>query len=60
MLFYIIGGIIIIFILYLLIDFAMVGGSLNKFFDKWVVKTLWIWLPFYALRKLLKELGSKK
>ncbi len=46
----------IIFILYLLIDFFRLG--INKFFDKWIEKLLWIWLPFYALPRLIKEVFS--
>ena len=53
---YIIG----IFILYLIIDFMIFGGDLNKFFDKWVVKALWVWLPFYALWRLTKDIILKE
>jgi len=51
-----------LFIIYLIIDFFFVfGANVNKFFDKWVEKTLWIWLPFYALPKLFKDIfGEKK
>jgi hypothetical protein len=29
--------------------------TLNQFLEKTIVKTLWLWLPFHALKKLLKE-----
>jgi hypothetical protein len=49
---------IIIFIIYLLIDLAI--SDLNTFLTKWIRKTLWIWLPFYALQRLIKEVIFKK
>jgi hypothetical protein len=49
-----------LFVVYLIIDFGLQGGDINKFFDKWVLKTLWIWLPFYALRRLFIEVVLKK
>lgn len=49
-----------IFLLYLIVDFMLVGGDINKFFDKWILKTLWLWLPFYALRRLFIEVVLKK
>ncbi len=48
----------IIFILYLLIDLA--GSNPNAFFNKWTLKTLWIWLPFYALWRLTREIFLDK
>ena len=29
---------------------------MNQFFDNFVRKTLWIWLPFYALYRLSNEI----
>jgi len=29
---------------------------MNQFIDKWLKKTLWIWLPFAAFVRLWKEL----
>jgi hypothetical protein len=29
---------------------------MNEFIDKWLKKTLWLWLPFFALYALTKEL----
>ena len=49
-----------IFVCYLVIDFIIVGGDLNKFFDKWLVKALWIWLPFYALWRLTRDIILKE
>jgi hypothetical protein len=60
---YIILGVIIfsiLFVIYLGLDFAMIKGGANAFFEKWVRKTLWIWLPFYALQRLIKEVIFKK
>ena len=48
------------FFLYLLYDFVTIKGKANAFWDKWVKKTLWIWLPFYALQRLIKEVILKK
>ncbi|MGB3073472.1 MAG: hypothetical protein WBB68_04410 [Candidatus Moraniibacteriota bacterium] len=31
--------------------------NLNSSLDNFLRKTLWLWLPFYALRILLKEFG---
>jgi len=58
---YIILGVFIFiffFIIYLLIDLAR--SNLNAFMDKWVKKTLWAWLPFYALQRLIKEMFLDK
>lgn len=33
---------------------------MNKFFDDLLKKTLWIWLPFWALNSLIREIMSKK
>ena len=49
-----------IFILYLIVDFMLLGGDINKFGDKWVTKFIWLWLPFYALRRLFIEVILKK
>jgi hypothetical protein len=32
----------------------------NAFLDKWVKKSVWIWLPFYGLQRLIKEVIFKK
>lgn len=49
---------IFLFIIYLIIDLAR--SNLNAFMDKWVKKTLWIWLPFYAFQRLIKEMFLDK
>ena len=49
-----------LFLLYLLWDFITIKGKANAFWDKWVRKTLWIWLPFYALQRLIKEVILNK
>lgn len=33
--------------------------NVNKDLDKFMVKTLWLWLPFYAFFNLIKELLEK-
>lgn len=47
----------LIFLLYLALDYAR--SNQNAFWDKWVKKTLWLWLPFYGLRRLLREVVFK-
>jgi len=32
--------------------------NLNADLDNFIKKTLWIWLPFYAFFKLIKEFGE--
>ena len=32
--------------------------NLNSWLDNFLKKTLWLWLPFYAFNKLLKEFGA--
>lgn len=50
-----------VFILYLIIDFLVIKkGNINGFIDKWVTKTLWIWLPIHGLKRLIKEVILKK
>lgn len=49
-----------IFILYLLIDFFVQGSDINKYGQKWLIKFLWLWLPFYGLWRLTKEIFFQK
>lgn len=49
-----------IFILYLIIDFFVSGGDINNYGNKWLKKSLWIWLPFYGLWRLTKEMFFQK
>jgi hypothetical protein len=42
------------FIIYLLYDLAT--SNVNAFSDKWAKKTLFLWLPFYALWRLTREM----
>lgn len=30
--------------------------TINDFVDKFLRKTLWIWLPFYALNRLVRRI----
>ena len=48
----------VIFSIYFLI--AFISTDTNQFLDKWARKTLWIWLPFYALQRLIKEVILRK
>lgn len=52
--------VLILFLLYLVFDYFATNP--NGFWNKWVLKTLWIWLPFYGLRRLIREviLGKKR
>jgi len=50
---------IFIFIVVLVIAYFNTPGALNDVIDKWLKKTLWIWLPFFALYALTKELIVK-
>ena len=34
--------------------------TFNQFLEKTIEKTLWIWLPIHAFRRLIKEVRSKK
>lgn len=45
---------ILSFLVYLLVD-ILNTGNINTFIDNWLRRTLWIWLPFYALWRLTKE-----
>jgi hypothetical protein len=50
-----------IFILYLLYDFLFANsGDVSAFSDKWLLKTMWLWLPIRAMRRLTHELFFKK
>ena len=53
-------GFIFLFLIFLAIDAISTKGGANAFWDKWVRRTLWMWLPFYALQRLIKEVIFKK
>jgi hypothetical protein len=53
-------AVIFLFLIYLLIDFISIKGGANQFWDKWVRRTLWLWLPFYAFQRLIREVILKK
>ncbi len=63
--FYLIVGTIIfilLFLAYVLFDLLSTPKNVaNRFLNTWTKKLLWIWLPFYALQRLIKEviLGQK-
>jgi hypothetical protein len=49
---------ILVFLIYLLID-LLKTGNINTFIDNWLRYTLWMWLPFYAIWRLTKEVVFK-
>lgn len=51
---------ILIFIIYLIIDFLAEDANTNTFLDKWAKKLVWLWLPIYAFGSLIKEIIKKK
>ena len=50
---------VLLFAVILAVDYFTTKGGANPFFNKWTKKTLWIWLPFYALQRLIKEVILK-
>ena len=50
----------LIFVLAIWAVFNLFTLSIDDFFKKIWAKTLWIWLPFHALKRLSKELWEKK
>jgi hypothetical protein len=53
-------GFIFLATVWLVIEFIQ-AASLNEFLDKKIMRrTLWIWLPFYALIRLSREVLVKK
>jgi len=50
---------ILIFFVYLVIDFLKTG-NINTSIDEWLKKTVWIWLPFVAFWRLIKEVFLQK
>ena len=56
---YITLGIILVFMIVLFFEFLSLG-NINDFIDKKILRRfLWIWLPFYALWRLTKEVFFK-
>ncbi len=53
----ILGGALAITFLVVIIDLFSMG--FNDFLDKYIKKTLWLWLPFHALNRLLREFKEK-
>lgn len=47
-----------LFLIYLTIYFIFINP--NAFFNKLTRKTLWMWLPFYALWRLTREIFLDK
>lgn len=51
---------ILIFGLYVLYDRMFVSKNANLFWDNWAKRTLKLWLPWYALKRLVNEVILKK
>ncbi|MFZ2193832.1 MAG: hypothetical protein WAV31_06335 [Candidatus Moraniibacteriota bacterium] len=49
----------IVFVIYVVFDMAMTADT-NAFLNNWAKKTAWLWLPFYAMQRLIKEVLLKK
>jgi hypothetical protein len=51
------GGILLIIIVFVVVNlFTM---TVNDFIEKIVKKTLWLWLPIHALKRLSREFKDK-
>jgi hypothetical protein len=51
---------IFVSIIWLVVEFIQ-ASTLNEFLDKKIMRrTMWIWLPFYALIRLSREVLTKK
>jgi hypothetical protein len=44
--------------IFILVD--LISSGFNAFFDKWARRTVWAWLPFYALKRLVREIFFDK
>jgi hypothetical protein len=55
---WVILGIVVIIIVYVAVK--LFTTPLNDFLGKTLTATVWIWLPFRAFGRLLKEFGKKK
>lgn len=47
-------GTFLIFLIYFFVSLFR-SENVNYFLDEWMERTLWIWLPFYALWRLIRE-----
>jgi hypothetical protein len=52
-------GLIILLIIFLVVAFKFFTQSLADFLDKGAKSTLWLWLPFVALKRLTKQFNEK-
>ena len=50
---------LIIFTGYVIFDLVF-SVDTNAFLNNWAKKTTWLWLPFYALQRLIREVLLKK
>jgi len=48
-----------LFVIYFLIGMFL-AKNINVYLDEWMEKTLWMWLPFYALWRLIREVIFSK
>jgi hypothetical protein len=49
----------IIFLTIIMIMISLFTMPFNDFLEKTVKKTVWLWLPFHALKRLCKEFREK-
>ena len=47
------------FVIYVIFDMVAAADT-NAFLNNWAKKTTWLWLPFYALQRLIKEVWLKR
>jgi F0F1-type ATP synthase membrane subunit a len=50
-----------VFVVWFILYFAIgiFKNGLNDFLEKFLKKTLWIWLPFHAFKRLTREFREK-
>lgn len=53
----IILSLLVIIILY--VAYGLFTMTLNDFLEKQIKKTLWLWLPFHAFKRLGREFAKK-
>ncbi|HBI33847.1 MAG TPA: hypothetical protein DEA43_04365 [Candidatus Moranbacteria bacterium] len=55
----IISVLVILIIVVLTVAIGLIRFTFNDFLEKVVKKTLWLWLPFHALKRLSGEFRKK-
>lgn len=56
---YIFLFLVLVLLFYIIWDILSMG-NFNAFLDRWLRKTLWIWLPIFAFWRLIREVILKK